>query len=346
MEVRIYKDFPYEIRDLEQNNKEKLLKSFNSTYDYIRIGPKGYVLFKKYETEAASIYNMKIRPTDVIVASYQRSGTTWLQELVWMVLNDVDFERSNAVPLVERYSFLDQFMYINDSANEYFLRSNGNTPEIRYMLDEFFNTPAHKKIENVPGPRFIKTHLPMSLMPRQALDIGKVVYVARDPRDVAVSSYFHAKLFNHTYDYKGDFKQFWNYFYNDLYTLTPFFEHVKEAWTLRSHPNMLFVFYEEMLKDLPATIKKVSNFFGKHLTEQQSSELCEHLRIENFKKNKSVNFETLKSLNILSPEESFIRKGKAGGWKDYFDEEMTKQAEEWIENNLKDTDLRFPNTNN
>lgn len=34
--------------------------------------------------------------------------------------------------------------------------------------------------------------------------------------------------------------------------------------------------------------------------------------------------------------------GKAGGWRDYFDEEMTQQAEQWITENLRDTDLRFP----
>lgn len=34
--------------------------------------------------------------------------------------------------------------------------------------------------------------------------------------------------------------------------------------------------------------------------------------------------------------------GKAGGWSDYFDEEMTAEANKWIADNLRDTDLRFP----
>lgn len=34
--------------------------------------------------------------------------------------------------------------------------------------------------------------------------------------------------------------------------------------------------------------------------------------------------------------------GKAGGWRDYFDEEMIQQADLWIADNLRDTDLRFP----
>lgn len=38
----------------------------------------------------------------------------------------------------------------------------------------------------------------------------------------------------------------------------------------------------------------------------------------------------------------FVLTGKAGGWRDYFDEEMAAEAEKWISDNLKDTDMRFP----
>ncbi|RVE53185.1 hypothetical protein evm_002018 [Chilo suppressalis] len=34
--------------------------------------------------------------------------------------------------------------------------------------------------------------------------------------------------------------------------------------------------------------------------------------------------------------------GKAGGWREYFDEEMLQQAQRWMEHNLRDTDLTFP----
>lgn len=29
---------------------------------------------------------------------------------------------------------------------------------------------------------------------------------------------------------------------------TPFMDHLKEAWKLRHHPNLLFIFYEDMIK--------------------------------------------------------------------------------------------------
>lgn len=39
-------------------------------------------------------------------------------------------------------------------------------------------------------------------------------------------------------------------FFTFAVTLTPYFEHVKEAWELRNHPNMLFLFYEDLSKVL------------------------------------------------------------------------------------------------
>ncbi|CAH2073438.1 unnamed protein product, partial [Iphiclides podalirius] len=192
-----------------------------------------------------------------------------------------------------------------------------------------------------PSPRFIKTHLPMSLLPPTLLDSTKVVYVARDPRDVAVSYFHHTKLFKMT-PFSGDFKTFWSYFMRDMLPWSPFFEHVKEAWQMRNHPNMLFLFYEELSKDLPAALRRVADFFGKQYDDKQIEGLCTHLKFDNFKKNPSVNMDELRDVGMMANDNVFIRKGKSGGWPEYFDEDMTKKAERWISENLRDTDLRFP----
>lgn len=38
----------------------------------------------------------------------------------------------------------------------------------------------------------------------------------------------------------------------------------------------------------------------------------------------------------------YVIAGKSGGWGDYFDEEMKAEADQWMADNLRDTDLRFP----
>ncbi|KAJ8725832.1 hypothetical protein PYW08_004015 [Mythimna loreyi] len=345
--------FPYEFEELKPEEHELLKTFFGSAIhaNYIRLGPKGYIVFKNYKKDAANIYNMPLRPTDVFVVSYQRSGTTWTQELVWLIENDLNYEKAAELPLTKRYPFLDRFMCFDENSKEEYIdtitktEENFNREKFSELLT-YLVTPVTPWLAAMPltTRRFIKTHLPMSLLPPKLLDTAKTVYVARDPRDVAVSSYHHAKLIK-MFNFQGEFKDFWKLFHRDLYMLTPYFEHVKEAWEKRDDPNMLFLFYEDLLKDLPACIGRVADFFGKQLNEEQINRLCDHLSFENFKNNESVNYENLRGAGVLAKGEAIIRKGKSGGWRAYFDDEMTQQAERWIEDNLRDTDLRFPSMN-
>lgn len=68
---------------------------------------------------------------------------------------------------------------------------------------------------DISSPRVIKCHIPLSMLPPNILDKAKIIYVARDPRDVAVSLYYlnrQLKLF----EFKDDFKTFWSFFVKGL----------------------------------------------------------------------------------------------------------------------------------
>ncbi|KAL0842288.1 hypothetical protein ABMA28_014426 [Loxostege sticticalis] len=283
---------------------------------------------------------MSLRPDDIWVVTFPKSGTTWVQELVWMVANDFDYVKSSSIPLVDRFPFLEMSTIVNSDKAQAKMKElcggNKKHMEIAEML-----TKSVSLAEQLPSPRFIKTHLPLTLLPPSLLDTTKVVYVARDARDVAVSYFHHYKLMTFM-GYYGDFKDYWASFVKGDVEDCPYFEHVKEFWEQRNHPNLLFLFYEDLLKDLPAGVRLVAQFLGKHPSEAQVAALSEYLTFDNFKKNKSVNFEVFKELGWSDKNMSFMRKGKAGDWRDYFDAEMAAQAQQWIDDNLRGTDLRFP----
>lgn len=68
--------------------------------------------------------------------------------------------------------------------------------------------------------------------------------------------------------------------------------------------------------------------------------------IKNFKHNPAVNQGELKEVKILnSTNEGFVRNGKTtiNGWQKEYTPEIIKRVEKWMEENLKDTDMRFPN---
>ena len=121
-------------------------------------------------------------------------------------------------------------------------------------------------VDDLPSPRFIKSHLPFPNLPSNLLDECKVVYVARNPKDVAVSWYHH-HLIDPVMETSLNIHDFVEYFMRDegdffyshklLLSITscletfsvmyaPYWGNVIDAWNKRHHPNLLFLFYEDL----------------------------------------------------------------------------------------------------
>lgn len=107
---------------------------------------------------------------------------------------------------------------------------------------------CHEKLQSIESRRFIKTHLPFSLLPPSVMEQqSKVIYVARNPKDVIVSNYHLARSLRFI-GYTGEFSKYCGYFLKNLVFYAPYFEHINEGWQHRSAPNVLFMFYEDMIK--------------------------------------------------------------------------------------------------
>uniref|UniRef100_A0A1X7T1I4 Sulfotransferase domain-containing protein n=1 Tax=Amphimedon queenslandica TaxID=400682 RepID=A0A1X7T1I4_AMPQE len=62
-----------------------------------------------------------------------------------------------------------------------------------------------------------------------ANSIAKYIYIARNPKDVAVSYYYHAKRFTH-FDFTGDWNCFFEFFMKGEVPFGLWFDHVLEWW--------------------------------------------------------------------------------------------------------------------
>ncbi|XP_066996262.2 sulfotransferase 1C4 [Anabrus simplex] len=336
-------ELPQDIKKVDEELNQQLLRDFTGEKTgFVQVGPQKWFFPSKFATEWSNYYNLKVRSDDVWVVTFPRSGTTWTQELVWLIANGLDYNTARRIPLVERFPFLEFNTFVHEETKAEFLAENAHD-SMRQAMIERICEPGYKVLDAMASPRFIKTHLPFSLLPPDLLETGcKVIYVARNPKDVAVS-FYHLNRLIRTQGYQGDFKKYWNYFEKNLHPWTPYWTHVIEGWERRSHPNLLFLFYEDMNKDLPATIQKVAAFLEKHLTDEEVEFLSNYLDITNFRRNSAVNFDLLKDVGMLiEGEQAFIRKGQTGSWIEEFTPELQERADKWIEDNIKKTDLRFP----
>ncbi|XP_011702933.1 PREDICTED: sulfotransferase 1 family member D1-like [Wasmannia auropunctata] len=294
---------------------------------FVKIGQKEWFLPYKYVEDGGDVYEIETRPDDTWIVTYPRSGTTMMQELIWLVANDLNFDEAHKKYLLERFPFIEIGAILDENISVRDVPGRINTEKNSV---EF--------VRNQPSPRFIKSHMPLELLPTVVNNTCKIIYVARNPRDIVISYYYFQKDLIH-FKYQGTFEQFCNNFMNNHMQWSPYWEHVKEAWKLRHRANMMFLFYEDLIKDLPGNIRKIAAFFDKTYSDEQIAKLVEHLKIENFRKNPMVN---QPSPDNVMQSEIFIRQGITGRGKEMFTPEIEERFNQWITNNLKDTDLTFP----
>jgi len=327
--------------------------------------PHNFVSVPDYAYNAEKLYNFEPRKEDVWIMTFPKSGTTWMQEMVWLLTHNNDFEKAKTSlhvrsPFFEMAYLLPKFL--TEKYERETISKKSNLPVLGKLLEIMsyckltdFLRPAVKKVidlfmgnmmrnleemEDMSGPRILKTHIPFKLLNPKLLDTSKVVYVARNPKDVIVSYFHYHKLMDY-HQYSGDLETFAEYFMKDTVYNAPYFPHLLDAWNKRHHPNLLFVFYEDLKRDLKGQTARIASFLGKSMSEEELERLREHLRFDNFAKNDAVNNEFAKELGVIRSQGHFIRKGKTGDWKNHFSPELSRRIDEWIEKNLAGTDLQF-----
>lgn len=84
-------------QDLPQNHYTDILdRAFHIKNNFFDAG-KGCILPQKYRELNDKVKNLKIRDNDVFLCSFPRTGSTWLQEILWLLGNDLDFEKAKNV---------------------------------------------------------------------------------------------------------------------------------------------------------------------------------------------------------------------------------------------------------
>ena len=141
------------------------------------------------------------RPDDIFVVTYSRSGTTWMQMILYQLTTDGNMDFPHI------YEYCPWF--------EASLRSAGG-------------------FEGRPSPRLFKSHLPYRRIPKGPC---KYIYVARNGKDVAVS-YFHYYQTHRAY--QGTFAEFFDQFLAGKIPPGSWFEHVQDWWRHRHDPNPTF----------------------------------------------------------------------------------------------------------
>uniref|UniRef100_A0A1A9WEK7 Sulfotransferase domain-containing protein n=1 Tax=Glossina brevipalpis TaxID=37001 RepID=A0A1A9WEK7_9MUSC len=264
-----------------------------------------------------NFYETELREDDVFVVTFPKSGTTWIQEALWLLTNALDFEKAKTEDLHSQRSLFLEF---------------------KCLHPDTIKDPLTKSQE-MTSPRLLKSHMPAHLLPRQLWEKkNKIIYCARNPKDVIVSLYHFQRGLG---TLQASLDEFVEDFINSEMSYTPFWSHVLDFWQLRQEPNVFFTSYEEMQRNLSQVLVKLNDFLGKPpLTETDLSNLLNHLNFQNMRSNQTVNLSkalahSTKPLRFnVQSEFRFIRRGIVGSYKDELSIESQNKLDKWTEEYL------------
>ncbi|XP_037776950.1 LOW QUALITY PROTEIN: sulfotransferase 1A1-like [Penaeus monodon] len=313
------------------------------THGLVRLTPGKWFLPAAFTNFADKIYNFQWRSDDVLVMAYPRSGTSWLQEVVWTMKNNPDLENPMAdMPLLARSPYVDMDMMMDGRKMPPLAPDNP-------LLQGFIKMcPGGNPADGVnlqltaatPSPRIIKTHLPLSLLHPNLLDTIKPIMTMYDrcgqlapPAEVCKKRKKQARK-------KRPQARFPPVVYG------PYWRHVKEAWEKREAPNLHFVFYEDLKADPASELKRLGGFLGCDLAKDQLENLIRYTSFAEMQARDNVMGvksaeNPVMNQGVVKEDGGFFRKGEVGSWKERLSAEASERLEQWAAKNLEGIPFKY-----
>lgn len=178
------------------------------------------------------------RPNDIFITSYPKSGTTWVQYIVYSIFH-------GGVP------FDDVFQLIAESPCLELCGAEAAT--------------CH------PRPPTIKTHLPFDQ--KRFSPSAKYIYVVRNPYDVCVSLYHHVRMQTVNDEDILDMDAFLKHIVEGTWSYGRFFEdNLLPRYEHRNDPNVLFLTYEDLHADIEGQVTRIAYFLGEQYGQRISTD--------------------------------------------------------------------------
>lgn len=256
------------------------------------------------------------RPGDVWVTTFPKCGTTFMEQIVLLLLNGGDAD-----------------LLTNINQNDYDPTTGRGKvwaeQRVRVTPDTASATapigdPSHKKksppmstadFASMPAPRVLKTHAPRQMFldvqpfsPPPAAATGrpdplaagtKVIYVSRSAADACVSAYYHAANPHRLGFPFGAWAYLW--LVGGLFEHGRWSDHVAgwRAEAARSPEQVLWVRYEDLKADPAREVRRVADFVG----VEADAALVERVVV-------GSGFESMRAR--AGPMAGFYRQGKVG----------------------------------
>lgn len=220
--------------------------------------------------------NLTVFPDDTFVVSYPKSGNTWTRFLI-----------ANLAYPKARVDFTTINRLIADPA-----------------------LASKRFLKSLPRPRILKSHEPFD--PRYK----HVVFIVRDPRDVALSEY-HFEVKRKHVDEATPIDHYVSRFVaGDTGPYGSWGENVG-SWVAarQNNPRFLLLRYEDMLEAPERELAKVAIFLGFEPDPQRLAHAIDESSADRMRKLEQAQADQWSATKNTRKDIPFVRAAKSGGWK-------------------------------
>uniref|UniRef100_A0A8C4XGP7 Sulfotransferase n=1 Tax=Erpetoichthys calabaricus TaxID=27687 RepID=A0A8C4XGP7_ERPCA len=273
---------------------------------------KGVPLISSMHEIFGRVEKFQAKADDILIATYPKAGTTWMIEIMDSIRQGGITKEITTIPSHERTPFLELISFC------------------------FGVSSGVDLLKDMPSPRLVKTHLPFQLVPQSFWDKGcKVIYVARNAKDILVSYFFFHKI-TPILPHAGTWDDFFESFlsgngecvHSDLSSLSVLDDqhHRQDPW---SHSDPM------------REVERVARFLGHTLDNGTIQEIVKHTSFNMMKDNPMTNFSRMPTCIVDVRISPFMRKGQVGDWKNHFTVAQNQRFEEEYRRRMAKTSLRF-----
>ncbi|TVU28023.1 hypothetical protein EJB05_19530, partial [Eragrostis curvula] len=269
------------------------------------------------------------RPTDVILSTMPKAGTTWLKALAFAVAH-----RGRHAPGDSRHPLL---------------RSSPHdlVPFLHSLYRNHRSISPATLLDAMPAPRVLAVHSPFSALPTSVVDSGcRVVYLCRDPKDVVVSLWHYLGKISPPDCSIEPVSKVVDRCCNGVSPLGPMWDHMAEYWkaSVERPDEVMFLRYENLKEDTVGSVTRLAKFLGCPFTDEEVARgvpeavvaLCGIERMKNVEVNRDgehgIGWSVFKN-------SAFFRKGKVGDWKEHMTPEMARRLDDVVEEKLRGSGL-------
>lgn len=251
------------------------------------------------------------RPDDILIATYPKSGTTWMQEIVPLIMSGGDPASVESLPNWDRVPWLEEQRAI--------------------ILN----------LEQRPSPRMFSTHYRYNMMPPSFFERKpKVIYVMRNPKDVFTSAFHYYDITSFLVK-PGPQSEFLHKFLDGTVMFGSWFDHVKSWLNAGDKEHIMYISYEELIMDLKGSVTRIAEFLGKSLEAEIVEKIADRCLFKNMRQNNMSNYSLVPAQFMDQSKSKFLRKGIAGDWKNQLTEEEAKHFDAVFKNKMKDVTYKF-----